>query len=169
MKERCMKTLKTLLGISLFMFAASGAFAEAESKKKEVPKETKQALRDVLEKNEKLHDAFFKYEGKKVEAAAGKVKEAMAKIQDEEIAKKLSFSMKKLDAIKAKNNRKENNQNYHLVSMALIHLVNTYDLGEEYQAYSCPMVQKKWVQNTEKKEKVHNPYAPGMPHCGGRD
>ena len=63
----------------------------------------------------------------------------------------------------------KNNQNYHLTSMALIHIVNTYDVGNEYNAYSCPMVKKKWLQNSKKMAKVHNPYAPNMPHCGGQD
>lgn len=53
--------------------------------------------------------------------------------------------------------------------MALIHIVNKYDLGSKYNAYSCPMVKKKWLQNSDKMAKVHNPYAAGMPHCGSQD
>ena len=48
-------------------------------------------------------------------------------------------------------------------------VVNTYDVGKKYNAYSCPMVKKKWVQNSKKMAKVHNPYAPNMPHCGSKD
>jgi hypothetical protein len=69
----------------------------------------------------------------------------------------------------AKTSREENNQNYHLVSMALIYIVNTYDVGPKYNAYSCPMVKKKWLQNSKKLAKIHNPYAPHMPHCGSQD
>ena len=62
-----------------------------------------------------------------------------------------------------------NNENYHIVSSALIFVINKYDLGSEYNAYSCPMVKKKWIQNSKKMTKVHNPYAAGMPHCGSQD
>ena len=81
----------------------------------------------------------------------------------------LTFSKTKLDQIKASNDREDNNQNYHLVSMALIHVVKEYDVGSKYNAYSCPMVKKKWLQNSKKISKVHNPYAPEMPHCGSQD
>lgn len=42
--------------------------------------------------------------------------------------------------------------------MALIHIINTYDVGENYNAYSCPMTNKKWVQNSKKLNMVSNPY-----------
>lgn len=140
-----------------------------EKSKEKVSEQTKKNLRAVLKANENLHNAFFNYEGEKVEKAAKNLKAAMEEVKDPKIAKLLVFSKKKLGEIEASAKREANNQNYHLVSMALIHLVNTYDLGEEYKAYSCPMVQKKWIQNTAKKEKVHNPYAPSMPHCGGME
>jgi hypothetical protein len=41
-------------------------------------------------------------------------------------------------------------------------------VGEGYNEYTCPMVKKKWVQNSKKRARVHNPYAPEMPHCGGQ-
>jgi hypothetical protein len=93
----------------------------------------------------------------------------MNAIENGETKKLLKFSIEKLGELKSDTERETNNQNYHLVSMALIHLVNTYDLGDAYNAYSCPMVKKKWVQNSKKMARVHNPYAPGMPHCGTQD
>ena len=54
------------------------------------------------------------------------------------------------------------------VSKALVHIVRTYDVGK-YNAYSCPMVKKVWVQNSAKQDGVQNPYAPEMPACGTKD
>ena len=130
---------------------------------------TKRELLAVLEKNEALHQAFFSYKGPQVEEVSEGLLKAIRGISQEDIAKLLQFSSQKLSEIKASKTREENNQNYHLVSMALIHFINKYDLGPDYNAYSCPMVKKKWIQNTKKVAKVHNPYDPSMPHCGTQD
>ncbi|MBK24587.1 MAG: hypothetical protein CME70_11385 [Halobacteriovorax sp.] len=140
-----------------------------DSKRKQLTEGAKKSVINVLQANEELHNSFFKYDGKKVEEAAQKLKSAIDRINDSELTKLLKFSKTKLADIKASSSRDDNNQNYHLVSMALIHIVNTYDVGSKYNAYSCPMVKKKWVQNSKKMAKVHNPYAPNMPHCGSKD
>lgn len=137
--------------------------------RKSLDVKTKKSVINALEANEELHTSFFKYDGKKVEAAAKKLEGKIDKIGNTEIAKLLKFSKSKLGEINSAKSREENNQNYHLVSMALIHVVNTYDVGSEYNAYSCPMVKKKWIQNSKKIAKVHNPYASNMPHCGSKD
>ena len=136
------------------------------SSKKEIDAKTKTGILAILEANESLHAAFFKYDGKKVERNAKAVSKKIAALKNEEIKKLLTYGQKTLSKITAKADREENNKNYHLVSMALIHVINTYQLGDKYAAYRCPMVRKKWVQNTKKMAKVHNPYAPEMPHCG---
>ena len=137
--------------------------------RKSLNEETKESVVNALEANEKLHSSFFKYDGEKVEAAAKKLIKAIEDIEDSEVSNLLNFSKTKLKQIKASNSRDDNNQNYHLVSMALIHVIKIYDVGEKYNAYSCPMVKKKWIQNSSKMSKVHNPYAPKMPHCGSKD
>jgi hypothetical protein len=137
--------------------------------RKSLSEGTKKSVIAVLEANEALHSSFFKYNGKKVEGNALKLKQMIDGIEDKEILKLLGFSKTKLSEIKASNDREVNDKNYHLVSMALIHIVSKYDVGAKYNAYSCPMVKKKWIQNSEKMSKVHNPYAPNMPHCGSKD
>lgn len=137
--------------------------------RKSLDAKAKASVVKALEANEELHSAFFKYDGQKVEASAKKLKAAIDKIDNAEISKLLKFSKTKLGEISSSKSRDDNNQNYHLVSMALIHVVNTYDVGSKYNAYSCPMVKKKWIQNSKKVAKVHNPYAPNMPHCGSKD
>ena len=130
---------------------------------------TKASLVNALEANEKLHQSFFEYDGKKVEENALNLQKAIDGIKDKEISKLLSYSKNKLSEIKATIDREVNNKNYNLVSMALIHVVSKYDVGNDYNAYSCPMVKMKWIQNTSKVSEVHNPYAPNMPNCGSQD
>lgn len=137
--------------------------------RKSLSEAAKKSVLSALEANEALHSSFFEYDAKTVESNAMKLKKAIDAIEDKEVAKLLNFSKSKLSEIKASNDRETNNKNYHLVSMALIHIVNKYDVGSKYNAYSCPMVKKKWVQNSSKMAKVHNPYAPNMPHCGSQD
>ena len=140
-----------------------------DGSRKSLTEATKKSVISVLEANEELHSSFFNYDAKAVEASALKLNKAIDAIEDKEISKLLNFSKSKLSEIKASHDRETNNKTYHLVSMALIHIVSKYDVGANYNAYSCPMVKKKWVQNSSKMEKVHNPYAPDMPHCGSKD
>lgn len=162
---------KTMLLI-LMLTVCGSIFASEQAKvktKKQLDDVTKTNLNEVLEANEKLHAAFYEYNSKLIEENAKILQSKIDQIQNKEIAKLLDFSKKTLDDINSKNDKETNNQKYHLVSMALIHIVKNYSVSSEYDAYSCPMVKKKWVQNSKKLVKVHNPYAPEMPHCGTRD
>lgn len=159
---------KSLSVFYVLTLLISGMSTYAKERKK-LDEKTKEALLSVLKVNEDLHASFFKYDGKEVEKNAKKLKSEIDKIKDKEISKLLTFSQKSLAEIKASKDRKQNNKTYNLVSMALIHVMNTYDLGSKYNAYSCPMVKKKWIQNSKKMARVHNPYAPEMPHCGSKD
>ena len=129
----------------------------------------KSELISVLQANEKLHMAFFKSDYKKAEYESKNVISAIDKISDANIKSMLKFAQTKLSQIKSNQDKKVNNKNYHIVSSALIFLLNKYDLGSGYNAYSCPMVKMKWIQNSKKINKVHNPYANEMPHCGEKD
>jgi hypothetical protein len=124
---------------------------------------------NVLEANEALHASFFTYSSKDVQKNAELVIKAINKVSKSTISKKMTFAKTKLKEIKSKNMRKINNESYAIASAAFVHIVNTYDVGPKYNSYSCPMVNKKWVQNSKKKLRTHNPYAPEMPHCGQRD
>ena len=123
----------------------------------------------VLEQNEALHASFFTYDTKAVQKNAELVIKAIDKVSKSAVSKKMAFTKTKLSEITAKKSRKANNESYGIISAGLVHIVNTYDVGPKYNSYSCPMVNKKWVQNSKKKLRTHNPYAPEMPHCGQRD
>ncbi len=96
--------------------------------RKSLSEAAKKSIVLALEANEALHSSFFKYDAKAVESNAMKLKKAIDAIEDKEVAKLLDFSKGKLKEIKASNDREANNKNYHLVSMALIHIVNKYDV-----------------------------------------
>lgn len=123
----------------------------------------------VLEINESLHKNFFEYKPTLVEEDAQRLEKAIVEVKNQKIKELLKEGLPELKKIKSKNNREANNMAYHKVSLGLIKLLEKYDPGKRYNAYSCPMVKKKWVQNSEEKLRVHNPYAPEMPHCGQRD
>lgn len=153
--------------VALCIFCSFVTFSK-NTKRKEVSKETKANIIRVLKANENLHASFFKYDAALVEKNALALKAEVEKIKNKEISKLLNYAKKKLANIKASNKRETNNMNYHVVSMGLIVIINKYDLGKKYNSYTCPMIKKKWVQNTDKMKKVHNPYAPEMPHCGSQ-
>jgi hypothetical protein len=163
--------LKCLItGLVLVSFSVFTVNSHAQSKqRKQLDDSSKKQIVSILEANEKLHSSFFNYDGKKIEKDSKFLLDKIMKIENKEISKLLSFSKEKLKAIHSRNDKKVNNQNYHLVSMALIHIVNKFDVGTKYNAYSCPMVKKKWLQNTVTSKKTRNPYAANMPGCGVKD
>lgn len=138
-----------------------------ESRVKLNSKQLKEVLVS-LEQNEVLHSSFFEYDAKAVEQNALLLSKVIKKITHKEISKMLKFSLTKLALITSKAKRDENNNNYHLFSMAMIYIVNKYEVGR-YNSFSCPMVKKKWIQNSAKTKGVRNPYAPEMKRCGSKD
>lgn len=164
------KLVNVVLSVTLLVFG-NQVFAKSGEMRKPVSPEVKKELLKVFLENERLHSAFFSYDKKseQIEPLARALSRSIDEISDPSIKKLLKFSQAKLSEISGENKKDENNQRYHLVSMALIHVMNTYDIGDSYSAYSCPMVKMKWVQNSKKVAKVHNPYAPGMPHCGSKE
>lgn len=163
------KTLFVTMMLFTLNAFAMGDMKHDHSKRKSLAEADKKQVLAVFEANEKLHNSFFKYDAKKIETEAKNVAKAIDSIKNDEVKKLLSFSKGKLGEITASADRKKNNENYHLFSMAAIHILKTYDIGKTYNGYGCPMVKKKWVQNTNKGMKVYNPYDPSMPHCGGME
>jgi len=158
--------MKTISSIMIFLLFAFSAIATDRAS---LPDKTKEELLSVFRLNEKMFDAYFHYDAKNIEVHAKELSKSIDGISDDKIKSLLTFSQSKLAEINTSNDREKNNNLYHLVSMALIHLLEKYDLGDEYNAYSCPMVKMKWVQNSKKIPEISNPYAPGMPHCGDQD
>lgn len=140
-------------------YGANGKLNESDQK----------ALKESFKKYEALHKDFFEYDASKAQKEAKDLKASLEKIKDPELSKLLKISKQKLAEIGESESREENNQNMHLVSLALIHVMKNYNVGANYKAFQCPMVKKKWIQNVEEVKVVQNPYAPQMPNCGGLD
>lgn len=155
---------KIMISLCLFLSSLS-LFAS----RVELNGEAKTNVLKVLEINESLHKNFFNYNASLVEEDAKRLQKAIADIKDKEISKLLKKTNMELGKIKAGAGVEENNKAYHSASLGLIELLEKYNPGKKYNSYSCPMVKKKWVQNSKKMLRVHNPYAPEMPHCGQRD
>ena len=139
-----------------------------ESKKRKLLGETdKIQVLAVFEANEKLHNSFYKYDAKKVEVEAKNVAKAIEAIKNTEV-KRLSFSKGKLEEISASVDRKKNNENYHLFSMAVIHILKSYDLEKSIMDMAVRWLRRNGFK-IQKGIKVYNPYDPSMPHCGGME
>ncbi len=158
-----MKVILLYIGLNILSF---NVLAEKRAK---LDNQTKNQIIATLKANEKLHQSFFDYKKETVDKAAKGLLTTINKIENNEISKLLVFAKKKLMEITKDNERELNNTNYHIVSSAMIYIVNKYDIGKDYNAYSCPMVKKKWIQNSKKKDEVLNPYAANMPNCGTKD
>ena len=156
--------MKKFLALGLCLFVVNSFAARV----KLTPNVKKQVI-NVLKANENLHGAFFTYDGKKTESAAKELMMKISMVSKSAVKNDLSKSISELKLIKSTNKRDANNEAYAKASLFLVTVVNKYDVGKEYNNYSCPMVKKKWVQNSKKMKRTHNPYAPEMPHCGGRD
>jgi len=170
-----MKLLVSLLLISFCLPALSAGSVKGDhgmdesTKRLPLDLKAKAELVRVLEANEKLHAGFFTYKAGVVEEAAKNLRKVVRAVSNTKTRMLLKDALKPLDQIKAKNKREANNVAYHKASLVLAGMVNSYDVGSSYNVYSCPMVKKTWIQNSKKQLRTHNPYAPEMPHCGGRD
>lgn len=142
--------------------------------KKTLNEKAKKEVLSSLAIYEELHKSFFDYDvkgAKEVVAKAKSLSESLNKLSDREIVSSLEKAnvFKFLGAIKAGDNRSINNSLLDNISKALNkNIISKYDIGSDYNVFHCPMVDKHWIQNTTKMAKVHNPYAPEMPHCGGK-
>ena len=140
--------------------------AKSDTKKSELTRDSKKQILAVFKANEDLHTAFYNFDATKIASKASEVSKAIEEIEDAEIKKKLTYSKARLEEMEASKSKEELAKAYHLVSMALIHILDNYDVGSDYKGFYCPMVKKKWVQNTSSQKGVENPYAKEMPKCG---
>lgn len=128
--------------------------------------QAKSEILKLYQGNERLHRAFFEYDVKKIETETKNVMKLMKAIKNEELRTKFSLALKMIKRIKASEKKEVNNKAYHVVSMALVNVLDKYDLGKTYNVYYCPMLKMKWVQSSLKHKGVENPYADYMPQCG---
>ncbi len=147
--------------ISLFLVFSTFA-------KEAVTEKEKKQMIELLTQNEMLFENYFSYNPEAIDKEAKELLKKFAAIESKKFKADIDRGKKYLEKISKSASREDNNKNYHLTNSFLIKIMNKYDFGPKYQAYYCPMVRKKWIQNVEVKSRVHNPYDPSMPHCGGR-
>ncbi len=147
------------------MFVASfSSWARSELKP-----EVQQKVQSILSANDKLHASFFEYDATAVEKAAKEVAQKIEELKDPELSKLLKVTKEKLELIGQSKSEETNKENFYIVSLGLGNIINKYNVGGKWNVYSCPMVKKKWIQDSSKVDDVQNPYASSMPNCGSKD
>ena len=149
--------------LSLQAFASDKRAALSDTDKKQITK--------AFKSYESLFKSFFIYNPRKIDKKLEKfvtdLKQVKHKAIQSELKKNKVYEL--LSKVKAKGDRDENNMNHSVASKHIYDvIIAKYDLGAGWDLYYCPMIKKYWFQNSKDMKKVHNPYAPEMPHCGAR-
>lgn len=160
-----MSSMMKFLIILLSLVCISNVAAD----RRKLPSKTKEQMLEVLKKHEGLHMAFFNYDQAKIKEQASILSAQVRKVGVSQVKKYLTKMYKELDDLQAATNKKDSYKLYDSISQKFVKIVSIFNTGKDYNIYSCPMVKKKWIQNTTKLRRVHNPFAPEMPHCGQRD
>lgn len=152
--------------ILVFLLCLASVCAGA---RKPLPEKIKKQVTSFLEENENLHRAFFDYNESKIKNVASKMAKMAKKIGMSPVKRPIVLMGNDLSKMNKASTRKNLNELYAGFSTKLAAIIKKYDVGANYNIYSCPMVKKTWIQDSSKRKRVHNPYAPEMPHCGQRD
>jgi hypothetical protein len=143
--------------------------ASHKSSRNDLSKKNQKYAIKVLNQNELLFDSFFSYSGAAIESHSMNLIKSINSMPNSQIKSEFIKSIPHLSKLKKSNSKEANNNYYNQASLIFIKIINTYDVGPHFNAYTCPMVNKRWVQNTKESNQVKNPYADYMPHCGGQD
>lgn len=142
---------------------------EEEFDRKELSMDVKSQLREVYRRNDKLYQLFVEEKYDQVEEQAKKVAKAIESIEDSDVTQLLNFTKKNLRDLEGELDVDVMQEAYSMISTALIHVLKTYDIGPGYNAYYCPMVKKRWVQNSMEVTEIQNPYDKSMRMCGDQE
>ncbi|MCM2348733.1 MAG: hypothetical protein NDI69_01850 [Bacteriovoracaceae bacterium] len=134
--------------------------------RKALSSQDKTWVQSVLNKNDELFNAFLKKDNALIEK---KAKELSSVVSKSSSFKEIGAQAQKLNLIKASSSRESNMAAYESFLNPLIKLVQTYDVGSKFNIFSCPMVNKSWIQNTDVNKDVRNVYAMEMLECGTQD
>lgn len=137
-------------------------------KRKPIDSKDKEQIIEILIKNDLLFNAFLKNEGGSIEKSAKDLLALISKSQSP-LLKETKAQASSLAKIKSTNSNESNLQAYESFLKPLIKLVQANDIGGNYNIYSCPMVKKSWIQDTNVNKEVKNVYAMDMLECGTKD
>lgn len=137
-------------------------------KRKAIDSKDKVQIIEILKKNDLLFNAFLKKESGTIEKSA---KDLLALVSQSQstLLKETKAQASNLAKIKSSNSNESNLQAYETFLNPLIKVVQANDIGGKYNIYSCPMVKKSWIQDTDVNKDVKNVYAMDMLECGTKD
>lgn len=160
--------MKTLLMILYLALCSHVSYGDGAEKRVKLKREKTTKILDVFKVNEDLLMSFFNYNEEDILRDKEKLSQSLGKVPQGIIDTEIKQIKVSLIEIKKENKKLKNYAAYHVISEVLAKVVEKYDLGGTYNVYYCPMIKKKWVQNSLNLKKVYNPFAPEMPHCGGQ-
>ena len=153
--------------IFLLTFLLSISAWAADSRKPLEPSDAK-AVTEVLLKNDELFNAFLKKDPALVQKKAAELHELASKT-DSSVLSKVKKKAKSLKGIKPGTKNESNLESYEPFLNALIKVVKKYQVPGRYNIFSCPMVNKSWIQDVTVNKDVRNVYAMEMLECGTQD
>lgn len=167
--------MKTLL----LAFVLSTAAVQAQSnetknpeqqvlKRKVLEPKAQKELDGVLRENDILFNALLKKDAPAIEKAATQLSALVTKSAGA-VMKDVKAQVKNLIAMKAPVKHEDKLISYEKFLNPLISVVKDHQAGKKFNIFTCPMVKKSWIQDTEVNKDVRNVYAMEMLECGTQD
>lgn len=159
--------MKIILVMLLTIAAAFGETTPSLKRTNLTENETKVVL-EVLQKNDVLFNAFLKKDPKAVAIAAAALRDVVSKSEAKALAE-VKKTIGDLNKINAANSQEKNLASYEAFNNSLIKVVTTYNVGNKFNIFNCPMVKKSWIQNVDTNKDIRNVYAMEMLECGSQE
>jgi hypothetical protein len=138
------------------------------SDRKVLPLEAIKKTEEILKKNDELFNAFLKKDLKSAEAHSKALYQMVHKSAPG-ILKSVSGNAPSLKEINASASLEKNLEHYEKFLNPLIQIVKVYKVPAQYNIFSCPMVNKSWIQDVKTNQDVRNVFAMEMLECGTQD
>lgn len=136
-------------------------------KRKTLNESDKKLIVELLKKNDVLFNAFLSRDGIAIEKSAADLSTLMSQI-DSKILGNVKKESSKLSKIKDTNTDEVNLTSYEAFLNPLVEVVKAFDLGDQFNIFTCPMVKKSWIQDVATNKEVKNVYAMEMLECGSQ-
>lgn len=144
--------------------------AETKDQKTALEKEVEEQALKIFAANFQLHQAFVKDDVELIQQQAVNLREvttqaiaaqptlvALAKVDD---TLKLMATQKEVEELTT---------SFGQVNLVLVDYLLAHELSGAYNVYYCPMVDKRWIQDSAQVLEVQNPYALYMLKCGTKE
>lgn len=145
-----------------------GHSMHAEVKRKDINASDKKVILDILNRNDELFNAFLRKDGNAIEKSASELHAVVLKANSK-VFVSLKNESRKLLNIKFKNSNESNLSEYEGFLNPLVEIVKSYNVGEKFNVFHCPMVKKSWIQNVVINKEVKNVFAMEMLECGSQE